>query len=159
MALVSERGSEYASGAGLVTYEADFYSGAQIQVMIGDILIDNAVGISYQISGDRTPVYGFGSEYFAFVAKAPVFIRGSLTIAFKESFYMLGPAARAHNRASGGGFTTARMSQGRDKGFSSLDAASAAAHKGYVKHRNIESLYENMKHVRETGQPIPAGLV
>lgn len=159
MGLISERGEDYAAGSGLTTYEADWFSGAQIQVMIGDILIDNAVAVSYQVSGDRVPVYGFGSEYFAFAAKTPVFVRGSLTIAFKESFYMLGPAARAHNRSAGGQLATARISEGRGKGFSSLERASAAARQGYVKYRNIETLYENMKHVRDTGEPIPAGLI
>jgi hypothetical protein len=159
MALINERGDVLAGDAGLMTYEADWYSGAQIQVMIGDIHIDNAVAISWQVSGDRVPVYGFGSEYFAFAAKTPVFVRGALTIAYKESFYLLKPAARAHNRAVRGLITSPRISEGRARGFSSLAQASQAGRQGYVRHQNVEQLYQNVKNARNTGQPLSSGLI
>jgi hypothetical protein len=137
----TEGSGYYAEQAGLVTYEADWFSGAQIQLMMGDVLIDNAVAISYAVSANRTPVYGFGSEYFSFAVKAPILISGAMTIAFKESLYMLVPAARFHNNIVQGLLATARFSDGRAGGFASLETASGAARPGRVKYTNVEDLF------------------
>jgi hypothetical protein len=136
-------------------------SGSQIQILIGDILIDNAIGISYQVRGESVPVYGFGSEYYTYTAKSPVLVIGQLTIAFKESFYLLAPAARFHNRTKLiNELTTPRYSDTRGVGFKTLDSASAAAHKGgWVKYRNTEQLFEHLKSQREGGIGVPGGLV
>ena len=161
MALFNERNEEYARGAGLQIYEADWYSGSQIQVFMGDILIDNAVHISYQVDAKRVPVYGFASEYFAFAAKSPVLIAGQLTIAFKESYYLLGPAARFHNRGIvEKKLTTPRYSNNRRGGFADLDAASRAGHNGgWDKLLNVEQAEDYFKGLRESGTQVSPGLV
>lgn len=79
---------------GNVAYEHDYYSGSQVQVMMGDVLLDAAVGISYAVQQNKTPVYGYANQYYAFVADGQVFVQGSLTIAFKEAGYLLFPIKR-----------------------------------------------------------------
>jgi hypothetical protein len=78
-------------------YENDWYSGSQISVMFGDILIDNVVSIQYEVQQSRTPIYGYASQYYSFVAPGKVIVQGSLTIAFKEAGYLLWPIQRFIN--------------------------------------------------------------
>lgn len=166
MGVKNDRG-EYVSrkNAGLTTYEADWYSGSQIQVLMGDILIDNAVAISYQVNAGRIPMYGFGSEYFAFTAKAHTSITGNLVIAFKETDYLLEPAKRYHNRiqtqkqwheeGKGVFFDTARKKRNhnpfqRETGFESLADASKAASKKRNTYTNVEQFLKNEDRKRPT---------
>lgn len=144
------------SQSGLITYEADWYSGSQIQVLMGDILIDNAVAITYQVNSTRIPIYGFGSEYFAFTAKGHTLVTGQLTIAFKETQYLLSPAKRFHNMVNihGEGNLVSARGGGAKKegGFESLKSASGAAHRKRVRHQNVEQMLRQ-------GQTPSAGLV
>lgn len=87
--------------SGLITYETDYYSGSQVQVMVGDVLIDNAVSVSFQSMQSRAPIYGYASQYFNFVAEGAVLIRGSLVVAFKEAAHLLFSLQRFHNRQGG----------------------------------------------------------
>ena len=75
-------------------YEYDWYTGSQIGVMIGDVLIDNAVAISFSVEQTKTPIYGYANQYYSFVADGHVLVQGSLTIAFKESGYLTWPIQR-----------------------------------------------------------------
>lgn len=164
MAIKNERlGNEFISreDAGLVRYEADWYSGSQIQVLIGDIVIDNAAAISYQVSANRIPLYGFGSEYFAFTAKSHTLISGHLTVAFKESGYLLRPVKRFHNLIQtqkqllqedpgNANFMISTLRDPRSEsflkkkgGFTSLAAASRAARKKKARYYNAEQSYDS----------------
>lgn len=149
------------SRAGLVTYEADWYSGSQIQVLMGDILIDNAVAISYQVSSNRIPIYGFGSEYFAFTAKGHTLVTGQLTVAFKETQYLLHPAKRYHNTVQSGqtrNIVTARGGGTKKAGgFTSLKAASNAAHDKRVVYKNVEQFLSQS--AEDPNRRLPPGLV
>jgi len=42
---------------GNINYEYDFHSGSQINVMLGDVLIDSAVAINFTKTQSKTPVY------------------------------------------------------------------------------------------------------
>ena len=128
--------------AGLLTYEADWYSGSQIQVLMGDIVIDNAVAISYQLNSNRIPIFGFGSEYFAFTAKGHTLITGQLTITFKETQYILKPALRYHNLVGKKDEDNLVINSARgatSNTYSSLSSASGAAHRKRNTINNIET--------------------
>jgi hypothetical protein len=84
-------GSEH---LGNITYEHDYFGGAQVLVYFGDVLIDSAVSISYSVQQNRAPVFGYNSQYYAFVADGNVLVSGELVIAFKESGYLLWPVQR-----------------------------------------------------------------
>lgn len=84
--------------AGETVYEYDWFSGSQINIMLGDVVIDSAVGISFNIQQTKTPVYGYASQYYKFVADGHVLVQGNLTIAFKETGYLMYPIQRLLNR-------------------------------------------------------------
>jgi hypothetical protein len=82
---------------GETVYEYDYYSGSQIVIMIGDIVVDAAVATQFSVENSKTPVYGYANQYYTFVAEGKVLVQGSLTVAFKESSYMLYPVQRFVN--------------------------------------------------------------
>jgi hypothetical protein len=168
MLLDRENGREIAAGAGLVTYEADWFSGCQIQVFMGDVLIDNAVSISYQLSSQKIPFYGFGSEYYRFTAQSPVLITGQLVVAFKESGYLLLPARRYHNLKAKGGSTSPRYIVPDDgsEGYkitnkvsaNNLEAASAKAKMGKVIFRSVEQYIQERRAGQDGAKSVRRGL-
>jgi len=82
---------------GTTIYEIEGYAGNQILVLIGSILIDKAVGASVEVRQNKVPVYGYGSPYYSFAADGQVSVAGDLTVAFKESGYLLHAARHGHN--------------------------------------------------------------
>jgi len=84
--------------AGSIAYEYDHYSGSQISLMFGDVLVDNAIHVQFNVNQNRSPVYGYANNYYAFTAGGKVLVQGSLTIAFKEAGYLFWPIKRFHNR-------------------------------------------------------------
>jgi len=129
--------------SGLVTYESDYFSGSQVQVMVGDVLIDNAVSVSFRSEQSRVPVYGYASPYFDFVAEGQVLIIGSLVVAFKEAGHLLFALQRYHNQ--GGGHV--RFRKGESGAYDvptgtadKLRAAAGKADPGRVRYRNIEQI-------------------
>lgn len=82
---------------GSIMYEMDYFASSQIFLMIGDVLIDTAVSISYGLQQSKTPIWGYASQYYSFVADGHIFVSGNLVIAFKESAYMLYPIKRFLN--------------------------------------------------------------
>jgi hypothetical protein len=133
---------------GNTIYEYDWYSGSQIQVMIDDILIDNAVGVAYQVQQTKTPVFGYASQYYSFVSDGHVFVQGELTIAFKEAGYLFYAMARSLNARAAGGLTTPRyITRNGKMDFgsnvienTSLVSASAAARRGQILRANVEQM-------------------
>lgn len=70
-------------------YEFDYYSGSQISIYFGNLLIDDIEGIQYSVTQSKRPIYGYASQYFHSVASGQVIVEGSFTIAFKESNYII----------------------------------------------------------------------
>jgi hypothetical protein len=73
----------------VTAYEFDYFSGTQIQIYIGDILIDDAYSIQFQATQTKRPIYGYGSQYFHTVADGQVLVEGSFAVSFKEADYIL----------------------------------------------------------------------
>ena len=72
------------------TYEFDYYTGSQISIYFGNLLIDDIEHIQYNVTQSKRPVYGYASQYFHSVADGQVIIEGAFTIAFKEANYLIG---------------------------------------------------------------------
>lgn len=90
MVLIDAKGNTLGErGLGSTAYEHDYFSGSQIFIMAGDVLIDAAVYLNVQVNQNKVPVYGYASQYYSFLADGKVIVNGSLTIAFKESGYLL----------------------------------------------------------------------
>jgi len=136
-------------GAGLVVYENDYYNGAQVQVMVGDIIIDTAVWISYNLNQQKVPVFGYGSPYWKFVAAGNIFISGSLGINFKESGYLISAIKDYYNRACKGGAVSPSYNQdmpgANEASVTDLMSASKKAEKNRIATRNVEQAMGDMK--------------
>jgi hypothetical protein len=78
----------------LVTvYEFDYFSGSQMGIYIGDILVDDIYMIDFSVTQSRRPIYGYASQYYHTVADGQVFVEGNFAISFKESDYLLATLA------------------------------------------------------------------
>jgi hypothetical protein len=93
---------------GSVHYEYDNYTGSQILLYFGDILIDDALDIRFNVQQTKTPVFGYANQYYTFVADGHVIVSGSLTVNFKEAGYLLWPIKEIVNRRTAGDFTSPR---------------------------------------------------
>lgn len=85
---------------GSIVYENDWFSGSQVNILFGDILIDCAVSISYERQQARSPVFGYANQYYAFLAAGHIIVTGTLTIAFKESGYLFYPIQKFVNNSA-----------------------------------------------------------
>lgn len=144
-------GEGFDSKLGTGYYETDFYSGSNIQVMVGDVLVDNAVAINYSVQQSKTPIYGYASQYFSFVAMGQVLVTGSLTIAFKESGYLLYTLKRfAETQGGDVRFLNKSGTWGvGGSNFQSLKEASGAAKAGRVRFSNIEQMMQSRNPVQQ----------
>lgn len=158
--ITSENGTLGPQTLGSNYYEYDHYSGSQIVVMFGDIVIDNAVAVQFDVQQSKTPVYGYANQYYSFVAAGHVLVQGTLTIAFKETGYLLWPIQRYINQVGpskstgqsgkSNWLTSPRFSVGEkgqlNRGYEqndySLLEASKAARRKEVMQANVEQMKE-----------------
>jgi hypothetical protein len=145
-------------------YEMDYYSGSNLFLMMGDVLIDTAASLRWTVQQSKTPVYGYAQQYYSFVASGHVLVQGTLGVAFKESGYMLNPIQRFANFAAKaygsrinpeeatrkGYWNNPRYRQDKDgniinsyvpKDFTFTEAARAAENKKVAK-GNVEQMQE-----------------
>ena len=66
----------------------DFYSGSQITVWFGNILIDDINSIQWVRTQNKMPLYGYASQLFDGVADGIVMIQGTFTINFRQQGYL-----------------------------------------------------------------------
>jgi hypothetical protein len=66
----------------------DFYSGSQITIWFGNILIDDINSIQWVRTQGKMPIYGYASQLFDAVADGTVVIQGSFAINFRQSGYI-----------------------------------------------------------------------
>lgn len=101
-------------GVGTTRYEYDHFTGSQITLLIGDVVIDEAVAINYAVQQSKTPVFGYANQYYTFLANGHVLVQGSIAIGFKEAGYLFWPIKRLLNRQGSGEWTSPRYAVGRD---------------------------------------------
>jgi hypothetical protein len=66
----------------------DFYSGSQITVWFGNIMIDDISSIQWVRQQNKMPIFGYASQYFDAVANGIVTIQGSFVINFRQQGYL-----------------------------------------------------------------------
>jgi len=71
-----------------VEINGEYFSGSQVSLYIGDIWVDDIDRIDYTESANKTPIYGYGSEYYDFLAKGTHIVQGSFDINFREPNYL-----------------------------------------------------------------------
>jgi hypothetical protein len=70
------------------SYPADYYTGCQARIYFGSIFVDDVATIQYQTSHSKAPLYGYGDHQFRTITKGQFLVRGSFTVAFKETGYL-----------------------------------------------------------------------
>jgi len=78
-------GSSYDFGS---ANKFDYYSGSQITVWFGNILLDDVNSIEWARSQNKRPIYGYASQQFDVVANGTVLIQGNFTINFRQRGYL-----------------------------------------------------------------------
>lgn len=66
----------------------DFYSGSQITVWFGNILLDDINSIEWARTQNKRPIYGYASQQMDDVANGTVLIQGNFTINFRQKGYL-----------------------------------------------------------------------
>jgi len=72
-------------------------SGAQVQLFLGDVWIDEMTSFSYNLIQSKTPLYGYASQFFDTTAAGRILVQGSLSINFKEQGYLWAVLRRYFN--------------------------------------------------------------
>lgn len=111
------------------SYEFDYFSGAQIGVYFGDLLVDDIVSINYSVNQSKMPIYSYGEQYYHSVAAGQVIVQGTFTIPFKETAYI--PLALANYQ-----YKLGRISGKENSQISPISWGKRRAHN--VAQQNIE---------------------
>lgn len=69
-------------------YDQEYFSSSQVNLYIGDVLIDECCGLQVVLTQRKRPLYGYASELFDATARGTVIVQGSIEINFKESGYI-----------------------------------------------------------------------
>jgi len=69
-------------------YNNDYFSGAQVAIYIGDVLVDEVTSISLAVAQSKAPLYGYASMLFDGVSRGNVIVEGEFSINFKEAGYL-----------------------------------------------------------------------
>lgn len=69
-------------------YNLDYFSGAQVAMYIGDILIDEVTSIQFSVTQSKKPLYGYADQLFRDMSKGQILVQGQFTINFKEAGYL-----------------------------------------------------------------------
>lgn len=80
--------TDFPLGLGDIHYEYDYFSGSNVLVYFEDVLVDDCVRIAWSVQQNRTPVYGYASQYFNALGAGVILVTGSFFIAFKEAYYI-----------------------------------------------------------------------
>jgi hypothetical protein len=67
---------------------ATAYTGANISITIGNKFIANAFGISWELSQNKRPIYGYNSMYYDSVASGQIIVMGQLYVNYQHPNYL-----------------------------------------------------------------------
>lgn len=67
-----------------------YFSSNQALIFIGTILVDEIIGLQYQLSNQRIPIYGYNSEYYSVLARGRTLVQGAFSLNYKDSAYLSG---------------------------------------------------------------------
>lgn len=82
----------------LEQYANNYFTGTQATIWIGDIWIDECVGIQFQANQSMIPVYGYGSRFFDMIARGKVLVQGVFEINFIDEGYLFAALQEGQKR-------------------------------------------------------------
>jgi len=69
-------------------YWEDYYAGADVGIFIGGMWVDDIITLQYNLTNNKSPIYGYMSETFDAVTRGTTIVQGQFAIAFKETGYL-----------------------------------------------------------------------
>jgi|SRR5579875_900326 len=69
-------------------FSEDYFSGADVNIFFGDIWVDEATNLTFQLIEDVMPIYGYASYTFDTAVRGKRVIAGSFNINFKSAEYL-----------------------------------------------------------------------
>lgn len=69
-------------------FKFDYYSGSQITVWFGNVMLDDINSIQWTRQQSKRPIYGYASQQYDAVAKGTVIIQGSFVVNFRQAGYI-----------------------------------------------------------------------
>ncbi len=130
------------------TYDQEYFSSTQMNIYIGDVLVDEITSLSFTVQEKKRPHYGYNSRLFDAVSKGTVIVEGQFSINFKESYYLfnvldryaaqIGEAGRLLPWVATQGY---RAAQGGEvsRGGATRYHLDGTAHRGTLTRNNIET--------------------
>lgn len=124
-------------------YDQEYFSGAQVNLYIGDVLIDEATGLQIMLNQSKRPVYGYASQLFDATTRGTVIVQGEFSINFKESGYLHTVLSRFKKQTLGVGPLAvspyvSRKNVGRVEG----GGAKRNGVPGFLARQNVEQVLE-----------------
>lgn len=69
-------------------FGSEYFSNADVKIYIGDIWVDDATSIAFQLQEQVMPIYGYNSFTYDAVARGQRFVQGQFTVNFKNVGYL-----------------------------------------------------------------------
>ncbi len=69
-------------------YWESYYTGADAGILIGSLWVDDLVSIQFNLTNNKSPLYGYMSEEYDAVSRGTIIVQGQFGIAFKERGYL-----------------------------------------------------------------------
>ena len=69
-------------------YKLDYFSGAQANIYLGPILLDEVTSLQWSVHQAKIPIYGYASQFFNEMARGSVIVQGQFSINFIQPNYL-----------------------------------------------------------------------
>lgn len=130
-------------------YDKEYFSSAQVNLYLGDVLIDELTSINVRVQDSKTPIYGYASRSYDAVMNGTVLVQGSLSINFKEKAYLFAVLRRLQQfKANRPGIYSSPFVSNKNVGFSSSRGARNNNEVGGLTMQNIEEILNIDENIR-----------
>ena len=69
-------------------YKLDYFSGAQANIYLGPILLDEVTSLQWSVHQAKIPIYGYASQFFNEMARGSIIVQGQFSINFIQPNYL-----------------------------------------------------------------------
>ena len=73
---------------GSFEYNLDYFSGAQANIYLGPVLLDEVTSLQWSVHQAKIPIYGYASQFFDEMARGTILVQGQFTINFIQPNYL-----------------------------------------------------------------------
>lgn len=94
MAIDTPNNISFPQGIGRRFYSYEHFTGAQINVVIGDTTVDEIFALEFSVQQNKVPIYGYANQYFNVVASGTVLVTGRFMVNYTNVMYLPGVLMR-----------------------------------------------------------------